>query len=70
MGGEQREGTEDNDLCFARKHMEQHHQGEESRFRTKVTRTNNDSMTRQVREGVMIRRASTLEFQISGPARL
>ena len=37
--------------------IEQHHQGEESRFRAKVTRTNNDIMSRQVREGVMIRRS-------------
>ena len=58
LGGEHREGTEESDSCFARKHMEQHHQGEESRFRAKVVRCNNDSMSRQVREGVMIRRST------------
>ena len=37
--------------------MEQRHQGKQSRFRAKVTRTNKDSFSRQIREGVMIRRA-------------
>ena len=50
LGGEQREGTKENEPCFVRRHMEQHHQGEESRFRAKVTRTNNDSMTDQAGE--------------------
>ena len=36
-------------FCLNRAHME-------SRFRAKVMKTNKDSMTRQVREGVMIRR--------------
>ena len=56
MGSEHREGTEEREAGFAHKHMEQYHQGMESRFRVKVTKTNKDSMTRQVREGVMIRR--------------
>ena len=57
LGGEQREGTEDNESCFVRKHMEENHRGEESQFRAKVTKSNRDSMSRQVREGVMIRRS-------------
>ena len=56
MGSEHREGTEEREAGFAHRHMEQCHQGMESRFRAKVTKSNKDSMTRQVREGVMIRR--------------
>ena len=57
MGGEHRKGTEEGDTSFVRQHMEQHHPGMESRFRARVTRTNKDSFSRQVREGVLIRRS-------------
>ena len=55
-GGEhlQRSGKEDS---FMRKHMEERHLGEEENFTAKVTHTNKDSLTRQVREGVLIRRS-------------
>lgn len=58
MGSENRKGTEENESCFVRRHMEQHHQGMESSFRAKVTKTNKDSFSRQVREGVLIRRSN------------
>ena len=58
MGDENRVGTEERESGFARKHMEQRHQGMESSFRAKVTKVNKDSMSRQVREGVMIRRST------------
>ena len=57
MGSENREGTGDNESCFVRNHMQQHHQGMESKFRAKVTKTNKDSFSRQIREGVLIRRS-------------
>ena len=39
-----------------RKHMEERHLGEEEDFVAKVTHANKDCLTRQVREGVLIRR--------------
>ena len=56
-GGEhlQRSGKEDS---FMRKHMEERHLGEEEDFVAKVTHTNKDCLTRQVREGVLIRRSN------------
>ena len=42
------------------KHMEESHIGEEKDFRARVTHTNKDSLSRQVREGVMIRRATRI----------
>ena len=50
-------GEEEEESSFIRKHMEQHHQGMQSRFRAKVTRTNKDAFRRQIREGVLIRRS-------------
>ena len=58
MGGEYREGTDDNESCFVKRHMEEHHAGMISSFAARVTQTNKDSLTRQVREGVLIRRTS------------
>ena len=55
MAGENREETEEGS-SFARKHMEEHHPGLQSRFTAKVVRTNKDSFSRQIREGVYIRR--------------
>ena len=49
QGGEHEEGS------FIRKHMEGRHRGEESRFRPRVTHINKDCLTRQIREGVLIR---------------
>ena len=41
-----------------KKHMDEHHEGMQSKFVAQVTHTNKDCMTRQVREGVMIRKHS------------
>ena len=56
VSSERRKPGEEEESSFIRKHMEQHHQGMESRLRAKVTRTNKDSFSRQIREGVFIRR--------------
>ena len=56
LGSEHRGETEDKELSFMKQHMEEHHTGMVSRFAGKVTRTNKDSLSRQVREGVLIRR--------------
>ena len=40
-----------------RKHMEEKHLGKEEDFKARVTHTNKDCLTRQVREGVLIRRS-------------
>ena len=55
-GGEhlQRSNAEES---FMRRHMQEKHAGEEEDFRAKVTHTNKDCLTRQVREGVLIRRS-------------
>ena len=39
------------------KHMKERHEGLEGDFSARVTHTNRDCMTRQVREGVYIRRS-------------
>ena len=41
---------------FIRKHMEESHNGIEAKMTAKVTHNNQDCLTRQVREGVLIRR--------------
>ena len=41
-----------------KKHMKEYHSGEEGRFKAKVTHHNKDSLSRQIREGVQIRRAN------------
>ena len=40
------------------KHYQEEHRGEEMKFKAKVTHTNRDCLTRQVREGVLIRRTT------------
>ena len=45
------------DESFMNKHMRDHHVGEEDSFAAKVTHFNKDSLTRQIREGVLIRRS-------------
>ena len=40
-----------------KKHMDERHVGEEKDFAAKVTHINKDCLTRQVREGVLIRRS-------------
>ena len=49
----------DAESCFVKKHMEEFHEGEEGRFTARVTHCNKDSLTRQIREGVLIRRAGS-----------
>ena len=39
------------------KHMKENHEGEVDNFTAKVTHVNKDSLTRQIREGVLIRRS-------------
>ena len=46
----------DEEESFMRKHVSEKHQGEEGNFRAKVTCVNRDCMSRQVREGLDIRR--------------
>ena len=54
-GGEhlQKKGNEDS---FMKKHMNEKHPGAENDFVARVTHSNKDCLTRQVREGVLIRR--------------
>ena len=52
------EGEEESDEGFMSKHMRECHNGEERNFKAKVTHSNKDSLTRQVREGVIIRRSN------------
>ena len=46
------------DEAFMSKHYREEHIGEEKKFSAKVTHTNRDCLTRQIREGVLIRRAT------------
>ena len=43
---------------FMRKHMNEKHVGQVEDFRARVTHVNKDCLTRQVREGVLIRRSN------------
>ena len=58
MSSEHRKGAEESESSFVRRHMEQHHPDTGSSFKARVTKTNKDSFSRQVREGVLIRRSS------------
>ena len=49
QGGEHTEGS------FMRKHMEEKHVGMESNFKARATHSNKDCLTRQIREGVLIK---------------
>ena len=49
--------NEDNESSFVRKHMETSHAGMTSKFVGRITHANKDSLSRQVREGVLIRRS-------------
>ena len=55
---DEREKEESEDDGFMKKHMKEYHSGEEGRFKAKVTHHNRDSLSRQIREGVQIRRAN------------
>ena len=41
-----------------KKHSQEKHRGEEEKYTAKMTHTNKDCLTRQIREGVLIRRAT------------
>ena len=57
MNGGRRGGTgEEGESSFVIRHTEQCHKGMEADFRARVTSQNRDSLSRQVREGVLIRR--------------
>ena len=45
-----------NDESFMTKHMEAYHDGKEADFIARVTHANRDCLTRQIREGVLIRK--------------
>ena len=57
MGNSVSQNESAGESSFVKKHMVEFHGGREGRFQTKVTHTNKDSLTRQVREGVLITRA-------------
>ena len=45
---------------FMRKHMMEFHNGEEGDFVGRVTHTNKDCLTRQIREGILIRKGGNI----------
>ena len=49
------QGAINKEESFMRKHMEEHHRGQENKFIPRATHNNKDSLTRQIREGVLIR---------------
>ena len=49
---------DEDDEGFMLKHMKECHKGEERDFRAKVTHANRDSLTRQIREGLLIKRST------------
>ena len=53
---QEHENSKDED-GFMNRHMRKCHEGEERKFSARVTHTNKDCLTRQVREGVLIRRS-------------
>ena len=48
-------GRQDQD-SFMSKHEKERHEGRQAKYKAQVTHTNKDCMTRQIREGVLIRR--------------
>ena len=59
MSGGHRTGKAgERESTFVRKHMEECHQGMHADFRGRVIKQNKDSFSRQVREGVLIRRST------------
>lgn len=57
-GGEHMRMRKDED-SFMSRHMREKHEGEEDNFVAKVTHSNKDCLTRQIREGVLIRRSNS-----------
>ena len=50
--------NKDEKKSFMKKHSQEQHRGEEEKYTAKTTHTNKDCLTRQIREGVLIRRAT------------
>ena len=50
------EHNSNRDDSFIQKHLDEYHPGQEAHFIPRVVKTNRDSMSRQIREGVQIRR--------------
>ena len=46
------------ECVLGRKHEEECHEGQEVKFKATVTHSNRDCLSRQIREGVQIRRSS------------
>ena len=55
-GGHRGRSSEEGETSFVQKHNEMCHKGMDMDFRARVTKQNTDSLSRQVREGVYIRR--------------
>ena len=58
MNSKNREIDGEEGSSFVQKHMAEHHQGQQKNFTGKVIKTNKDSFSRQIREGVYIRRCN------------
>lgn len=58
LSSERRKPGDEEESSFICKHMEEHHKGMQSKLQARVTRTNKDSFSRQIREGVLIRRSN------------
>ena len=56
--GNSRVDSGSGESCFIKRHMEEHHEGMRGKFAGRVTHNNKDSLSRQVREGVLIRRSN------------
>ena len=54
---QEHEDNKDED-SFMNKHMKECHEGKERKFTARVTHTNQDCLSRQAREGVLIRRCN------------
>ena len=57
MMNENKERSQE-ESSFAKKHMEEKHKGMKSKYKARITKTNKDSFSRQIREGVQIRRCT------------
>ena len=51
-------GRRNHEESFVNRHTEECHQGEEIKMEARVTHTNKDCLTRQIREGILIRRCT------------
>ena len=56
--GKQHMSRKDDEESFIKKHMDDCHPGEERKLEARVTHSNRDCLSRQVREGILIRRCT------------